>query len=99
MNKRNNDKSFANVKLCIYVSTTNKATECSPFYLVFGRLSHLPIAVPYPEFFWAHWYMYWEWDSNKSIGEHTRETDRQKLWLYLAAFQCQTTKQSYKIIR
>ena len=39
-------------------------------------------------------------DFNESIGERTvRQTDRQKLWLYLAAFRCQTTKQSYKIIR
>ena len=28
-----------------------------------------------------------------------RQTDRQTLWLYLAAFQCQTTKQNYKIMR
>ena len=26
-------------------------------------------------------------------------SDQQKLWLYLAGFRCQTTKQSYKIIR
>ena len=44
--------------------------------------------------------MYWDRDFNRSIGERTvRWTDRQQLWLYLAAFQCQTTKQSYKIIR
>ena len=28
-----------------------------------------------------------------------RQTDRQNLWLYSASFPCQTTKQSYKIIR
>ena len=27
-----------------------------------------------------------------------RQTDRQRLWLYLAAFRCKATKQSYKII-
>ena len=32
-------------------------------------------------------------------GPSDRQTDRQNLWLYLAAFQYQTTKQSYKIIR
>ena len=37
---------------------------------------------------------------NESIRERTvRQTDQQKLWLYLAAFRCQTTKQSYKIIK
>ena len=60
----------------------------------------LGVAVPYPEFLWTYWYMYRDQDFNKSIGERTvRQTDRQKLWLYLAAFLCQTTKQSYKIIR
>ena len=44
--------------------------------------------------------MYRDRDFNESIGERTvKQTDRQKLWLYLAAFRCQTTKQSYKIIR
>ena len=43
--------------------------------------------------------MYRHRDFNESIGERTvKQTDRQKLWLYLAAFRCQTTKQSYKII-
>ena len=43
--------------------------------------------------------MYQDQDFNESIGERTvRQTDQQKLCLYLAAFQCQTTKQSYKII-
>ena len=28
-----------------------------------------------------------------------RQTDQQKLWLYVAAFRCQATKESYKIIR
>ena len=43
--------------------------------------------------------MYWERDFNKTIGERTvRQTDQQKLWLYLATFQCQA-KQSYEIIR
>ena len=55
----------------------------------------LEVAVPYPELFWGYRYMYWDQDFNKSIGEHTvRQTDRQKLWLYLVAFRCQTTKQS-----
>ena len=40
-----------------------------------------------PRVFWAHWYMYRDGDFNKSIGEHTvSQADRQKLWLYLAAF-------------
>ena len=53
-----------------------------------------------PRVFWAYQYMYWDRDFNKSIGEHTvRQTDQQKLWLYLAGFQCQTTKHSHKIIR
>ena len=43
------------------------------------------ISVLYPEFFCACQYMYQEWDFNKSIGECTRQTDQQKLWLYLAA--------------
>ena len=35
---------------------------------------------------------------NESIGERTvRQTDRKKVWLYLAAFL--TTKQSYKVIK
>ena len=47
----------------------------------------LEVAVAHPEFFWAYWYMYQSQDFNKSIGEHTvRQTDRQKLWLYLAPF-------------
>ena len=28
----------------------------------------LGVAVPYPEFFWAYWYMYRDWDFNKVIG-------------------------------
>ena len=40
-------------------------------------------------------YMYRNWDFKKIIGE----IDWQKLWSYLAAFRCQTTKQIYKIIR
>ena len=44
--------------------------------------------------------MYRDLDFNESIGERTAwQTDRQKLWLYLAAFRCQATKQSYKTIR
>ena len=51
----------------------------------------LGIAVPYPEFLWAYWYMYRDWEFNKSIGEHIfRQTNRQKLWLYLGAFWSQT---------
>ena len=51
-------------------------------------------------FFLAYWYMYQDEGFNKSIEEHTvRQTDWQKLWLYVAAFWCQTTKQSYKIIK
>ena len=47
----------------------------------------LGVAVPYPEFFLTYWYMYRDQDFNKSIGEHIfRQTDGQKLWLYLAAF-------------
>ena len=60
----------------------------------------LGVTVPYLEIFWAYRYMYWDQDFNKSIGERTvRQTDQRQLWLYLAASQCQTTKQSYKIIR
>ena len=63
-------------------------------------LHNCTITVPYPEFFWAYRYMYRDRDFNESIGEHTvKQTDRQKLWLYLATFRCQRTKQSYKIIR
>ena len=58
------------------------------------------LSVLYPEFFWAYCYMYCYWDFNESIGECTvRQTHQQKLWLYLVAFWCQTTKHSYKIIR
>ena len=58
------------------------------------------LSVPHPKLFWPYQYMYWRRDFKKSIGEHTiRQTDWQKFWLYLAAFRCQTTKQSYKIIR
>ena len=47
----------------------------------------LVVAVLCPEFFWAYWYMHRDRDFKKSIGEHTiRQTDRQKLWLYLDAF-------------
>ena len=62
---------------------------CSFFQKLFTRISEGSVpAVSYPEFFWAYWYMYRERDFNESIGEHTvRETDRQKLWLYLAAFR------------
>ena len=57
------------------------------------------ILVPY-ESFWTYRYMYRHRDFKESIGERTvRQTDQQKLWPYLAAFRCQTTKQSYKIIR
>ena len=58
------------------------------------------VSVLWPEFFWAYWYMYRDRDFNRSIEERTnRQTDRHKLWLYLAAFRCKTTKKSYKIIR
>ena len=45
-------------------------------------------SVPYPEFFfWAYRYMYRDRNFKESIEECTlRQTDRQKLWLYLAAF-------------
>ena len=44
--------------------------------------------------------MYRDQDLNESIGERTvRQADRQKLWLCLAAFRCQTTKKIYKIIK
>ena len=53
-----------------------------------------------PRVFWACQYVYRDKNFNKSIGKSTiRQTDQQKLWLYLATFQCQTTKLSYKIIR
>ena len=43
--------------------------------------------------------MYWDQDFNKIIGECTvKQADQQKLWLYLAAFWWQKTKQSYKMI-
>ena len=42
--------------------------------------------------------MYQDWDFNESIGKCTiRQTDQQKLWLYLAVFQCKTTKENYKL--
>ena len=51
--------------------------------------------VAYPEFFWAYRVHVQEPGFNKSFGDRTaRQTDHQKLWLYLAAFRCQTTKQS-----
>ena len=63
--------------------------------LTIKQSNMLDIAVLYPEFFWYTRYMYRNQDFNKSIGECTvRQTDRQTLWLYLAAFQYQTTKQS-----
>ena len=31
----------------------------------------LVVTVPYPEFFWTCWYMHWDRDFNKAIGEHT----------------------------
>ena len=44
--------------------------------------------------------MNWDQYFNESIGECTvMQTDQQKLWLYLAAFRYQTTKQSRKTIR
>ena len=53
-----------------------------------------------PRVFWACQYVYRDKNFNKSIGKSTiRQTDQQKLWLYWATFQCQTTKLSYKIIR
>ena len=68
--------------------------------LIFYSENWCVIPVPYPEFFWAYRYMYRDRDFNESIGEQTiRQTDQQKLWLYLAAFRYQTTQQSYKIIR
>ena len=54
----------------------------------------------YPDFFGAYRSMYWDQYLSESIGECTvGQTDQQKLWLYLAAFRYQTTKQSYKTIR
>ena len=59
----------------------------------------LQVAVLYPEFFGHTGYVRRDQDFNKSIGECTvRQTERQKLWLYLATFRCQATNQSYKII-
>ena len=52
--------------------------------------------VPYPEVFWAYCYMQQDRNFKESIEEHiVRQTAQQKL----VAFRCQTTKQSYKIIR
>ena len=49
---------------------------------------------------YAYRYMYRDQDFNENIGERIiRQIDRQKLWLYLTAFRCQITKESYKIIR
>ena len=56
-------------------------------------------AVPWPVTFWVSWYIYQDPDFNESTGQCTiRQTDQQKSWLYLAALQCQKTKQSYQII-
>ena len=42
-----------------------------------AKKNMLGVAVTYPEFFWAYWYMYWDLDFNKSIGEHTiRQTEK-----------------------
>ena len=71
-------------------------------YLMTNKMQHTEFIWPvlYSDFWWAYWYMYLERGSNESAGEPTvRQTHQQKLWLYLAAFQCQTTKQNYKIIR
>ena len=51
------------------------------------------------EFFEAYWYMYQGWTLMKVLESHhqtDRQTDQRKLWLYLAVFRCQTTKQNYK---
>ena len=47
----------------------------------------LGVAVPYLEF-WAYWYMT-RTDTLTKVLDNTlsdRQTDQQKLWLYLAAF-------------
>ena len=60
----------------------------------------LGVAVPYPGVFRAYRYMYLDQHFNKGIGDRTvRQTDQKKLWLYLAAFRCETNKQNYKLIR
>ena len=47
----------------------------------------LEVAGPTESFFGHSGYMYWDQGFNKGIGECTiRQTDRKKLWLYLAAF-------------
>ena len=63
--------------------------------LAIKQKNMLEVTVSNPEFFWAYQVHVLNQDFNKSIGEHTiRETDRRKLWLYLAALRCQTSKQS-----
>ena len=48
--------------------------------------------VLYPEFLWHTRTCTGTGTLNESIGERTvRQRDRQMLWLYLAAFRCQTT--------
>ena len=62
--------------------------------------SNFTLSVAYAEFFWEYWYMYQDRNFNKSIEEQTfSQSDRLRLWLYLAAFRYQTTRQGYEITR
>ena len=67
------------------------STKLTKKILMIKPKNMLRETVPYRESFWAYWYMYRDQDFKKSIGEHTiRQTDQQRLWLYLGAFWCQT---------
>ena len=41
----------------------------------------------------AYSYMYRDWDFKRKYWRAHRQRDRQMLWLYLAAFRCQTITQ------
>ena len=59
----------------------------------------MEVAVLCPEFFGHTGYVRWYQDFNKSIGQCTvRQTEPQRLRLYLATFRCQAADQSSKII-
>ena len=57
----------------------------------------MEVAVLRPEFFGHTGYVRWYQDFNKSIGQCTvRQTERQRLRLYLATFRCQAADQALK---
>ena len=72
--------------------------------LLFYHIKHKTICFLF--YFWNYENTYrkdirnWDQDLNENMVEHTvRQTYQKKLWLYLAVFLSQTTKQSYRITR